>query len=90
MAKKTFGNLNQVENMGGLNNLINDPARLAKEASLKERTFIVKTFNIAEDDFAYIKKYVKQRRMSGDTDYTQKEALGEAIGLLRKNTPNLS
>jgi hypothetical protein len=92
--KKTFGNLGQVDNIGGLSNLIADTSSSIKKVRQEDKPvsnpYIIKTFNIAEDDFLYIKKYVKFRRMQGDTDYTQKEALGEAIRLLKLNTPDLS
>jgi hypothetical protein len=90
MAKK-FENLGKVENMGGLSSLITDSSKPVSLAHNNEpiKTYTVKTFNITPDDFTYIKKYVKYRRMQGDTEFTQKEALEEAIGLLRKNTPDL-
>lgn len=89
--KKTFGNLGQVDNIGGLSNLIADTSGPSRPVRHEDKPvmnpYIIKTFNIAEEDFLYIKKYVKYRRMQGDTDFTQKEALGEAIKLLRQNTP---
>jgi len=94
MAKKSFGNLDKVEHIGGGLSSLTNPSSRSQEheynEKIKDKTYIVKTFNIEEDDFLYIKKYVKHRRMNGDTDYTQKEALGEAIKLLRQNTPKLS
>jgi hypothetical protein len=91
--KKTFGNLGQVDNIGGLSNLIADTSGPSRPVRHEDKPvmnpYIIKTFNIAEEDFLYIKKYVKYRRMQGDTDFTQKEALGEAIKLLRQNTPDL-
>lgn len=91
--KKTFGNLGQVDNIGGLSNLIADTSGPSRPFRHEDKPvmnpYIIKTFNIAEEDFLYIKKYVKYRRMQGDTDFTQKEALGEAIKLLRQNTPEI-
>ncbi len=89
MAKK-FGNLDKMEHLGGLDSLTGvSTLETMYKGENKDKTYIVKTFNIDEADFLYIKKYVKHRRMNGDTEYTQKEALGEAIGLLRQNNPKV-
>jgi len=89
MAKK-FGNLDKVEHLGGLDSLTGiSTIEHSFPTESKDKTYIVKTFNIDEADFMYIKKYVKHRRINGDTEYTQKEALGKAIGLLRKNNPQV-
>jgi hypothetical protein len=87
MAKK-FGNLDKTDNMGGLSTLIQDSTK-EKSRDTSNKDYIIKTFTIIEADFNYIKKYVKYRRMNGDTEFTQKEALGEAIKLLRGNTPDI-
>jgi hypothetical protein len=87
MGKK-FDNLGKTENMGGLSTLIQDSTK-EKPTPTADKDYIIKTFTIAEADFNYIKKYVKYRRMNGDTEFTQKEALGEAIKLLRGNTPDI-
>jgi hypothetical protein len=51
---------------------------------------LVKTLNIEEDDFKFIKKYVRYRRMGGDTEFTQKEALEEALSLLKDKYPDVA
>jgi hypothetical protein len=92
MAKKSFGNLGKVENMGGgLSNLITDTSKKEQKSSVKtEKTYLVKTLNIEEDDFKFIKKYVRYRRMGGDTEFTQKEALEEALSLLKDKYPDVA
>jgi hypothetical protein len=45
------------------------------------------SIRIAPDDMTYIDLLVKHKRMSGYTNYTKKEALGEALGLLMDKYP---
>ncbi|NJK95885.1 MAG: hypothetical protein HC905_14120 [Bacteroidales bacterium] len=74
-----------------MSNLITDTSRKEQKSTvITEKTYLVKTLNIAEDDFKFIKKYVRYRRMGGDTEFTQKEALEEAISMLKDKYPEVA
>jgi hypothetical protein len=55
------------------------PSNKLKNGDLR-RTFIITVSN-----FEGLKKYVHSRRINGDTEYTQKNALSDALELLFKS-----
>lgn len=62
-----------------------------KTESIKKlgKDYVVKTFNVLKEDFDFIQKYVKFKRMQGETEFTQKETINDALNLLRKKHPEL-
>lgn len=86
MAKKEIGKM-QNKHLGGLSSLINPDQgneQMAKERNKQneENKILVKTFNISEQDYEYIKKYALYRSFILGEKFTQKDVLNEAISLL--------
>lgn len=87
MAKKEIGKMQNKHLGGGLSSLINPDKgneQIAKEQNKQdeENKILVKTFNISEQDFEYIKKYALYRSFILGEKFTQKDVLNEAIALL--------
>ena len=51
------------------------------------KDYKVHSFCIDWEDFAYLNDFVDHMRMSGNTKFTQKDALNTAIGLLIRKYP---
>ena len=51
------------------------------------KDYKVHSFCIDWNDFDYLNDFVAHMRMSGNTKFTQKDALGAAIGLLKRKYP---
>lgn len=88
MAKKNFANLGSNENLSrGVDSLVKNTVQESNEEVKKVeeiKRFSNKTFVVLDKDHEYLKKFVRVRAVETNSDYSQKDALSEAINLLRE------
>ena len=66
-----------------------DNNRNTSNTSNTEQKDIRQTFVISAQALSKLKDYVHYRRLQGDTNYTQKQALQEALNQLFQTVPDL-
>jgi hypothetical protein len=49
----------------------------------------VASFNVSKENLSFLANFVKFKRMQGETEFTQREALEEAFQLLRQKYPKI-
>ena len=66
------------------------PKEKTKESAKteKQKDYIVKTFGMYPDEFSMIENFIRTKRMDGDIRFTQKQAINEALNLLRDVVKN--
>jgi hypothetical protein len=94
MAKKNFPNLGSNENLSrGVDSLVTNTFQESKKEVTKTeeiKIFSNKTFVVLDRDHEYLKKFVRIRAVETDSDFSQKDALIEAINLLREKYPHIT
>jgi len=83
LAEKQLGGLFQKSNTDNKNNTSNIGNTEQKDKDIRQ------TFVLSAQTLDKLKDYVHYRRLQGDTNFTQKQALNEALEALFKNVPNL-
>lgn len=73
----------------GGNNVNTDNTSNINNTSNTGNTDIRQTFVLSPQDLEKLKDYVHYRRLQGETEFSQKRALNEALGLLFKTVPDL-
>ncbi len=87
MAKKL--NIEKGGNLqGGLKNLIN-PVQPEVQVETEEKDISIKTFMVYNDDMEYIEKYLLYMGYKTKKKYTQKQAIHDAIALLKEKYPDV-
>lgn len=97
MAKK-FDNLSsQNKNLigGGINNLFRPsetliPSAVVEQTPVAPPDYIRHTVMFFPEDLEFLKNLVYAEKRKGNVNYSQKEALHDAIELLRKMNENIS
>ena len=82
--KSTFERFVAGSNTNNTSNMIN-----TSNNSNTEQKDIRQTFVISAQTLSKLKDYVHYRRLQGDTNYTQKQAIQEALNQLFQTVPDL-
>lgn len=67
---------------------INDISENNIKKTIQKKEYVVKTFGMYENEFSMIDNYVAYKRMQGEIRFTQKEAISDALNLLREVEKN--
>jgi hypothetical protein len=67
--------------------IVQTTGKIDKRKRQTPKDFSPKSFNILNDDYEFILKLQKYMRKQTGDDYTQNQAMGEAIALLKKKYP---
>ena len=75
--------------IGGNNVNTDNTSNINNTGNTSNTGNIRQTFVLSPQDLEKLKDYVHYRRLQGETDFSQKRALNEALGLLFKTVPDL-
>lgn len=97
MAKKGLI-IDEGRNLGGLRNLIPEAETQKEEISETkneekpqeaDKPWKIRTFMVYDEDYEFINQYVLYMGFTKKKKYTQKEALSDAIRLLKEKHPDI-